>query len=240
MTVRTAPADYWCYAYHHVNGFENDDGDIVFDTCTWDKFTLYFTDITNPNGKDNFPRMKLSRFIIDMKKYEAKHYLLSDVPCELPITSWDYTGEKYEHMYLSTSVGRKDGVNGPMQALTKCSLKTDETKLYTEEQWIPGEHKFAMEPFFVPRSGKDLDEDDGWVVALVHDARYEDSDFGGRGTEMVIIDAKKFSEGPVARLRLPKYVPYGVHGSWSPEIRISPDCLDRPFPRRRDSGEQIV
>ena len=226
MTVRTAPADYWCYAYHHVNGFENDDGDIVFDTCTWDKFTLYFTDITNPNGKDNFPRMKLSRFIIDMKKYEAKHYLLSDVPCELPITSWDYTGEKYEHMYLSTSVGRKDGVNGPMQALTKCSLKTDETKLYTEEQWIPGEHKFAMEPFFVPRSGKDLDEDDGWVVALVHDARYEDSDFGGRGTEMVIIDAKKFSEGPVARLRLPKYVPYGVHGSWSPEYIAGPPKAD--------------
>ena len=22
MTVRTAPADYWCYAYHHVSGFE--------------------------------------------------------------------------------------------------------------------------------------------------------------------------------------------------------------------------
>ena len=53
--------------------------------------------------------MKLSRFLIDMKKLEAKHYELSDVPCELPITSWDYTGEQYEHMYLSTSVGRTRG-----------------------------------------------------------------------------------------------------------------------------------
>jgi len=58
-------------------------------------------------------------------------------------------------------------------------------------------------------------EDDGWVVALVHDAEYEHSDFGGRGTEMVIIDSKKFEEGPVARLRMPTYVPFGVHGSWS-------------------------
>lgn len=58
-------------------------------------------------------------------------------------------------------------------------------------------------------------EDDGWVVALVHDAEYENSDFGGRGTEMVIIDSKKFEEGPVARLRMPTYVPFGVHGSWS-------------------------
>ena len=48
----TAPADYWCYAYHHVNGFEDKDGNIVFDTCTWDKFTLYFTDICSPNGGD--------------------------------------------------------------------------------------------------------------------------------------------------------------------------------------------
>ena len=58
-------------------------------------------------------------------------------------------------------------------------------------------------------------EDDGWVVALVHDAEYEHSDFGGRGTEMVIIDSKKFEEGPVARLRMPTYVHFGVHGSWS-------------------------
>ena len=71
-----------------------------------------------------------------------------------------------------------------------------------------------MEPFFVARKNA-TSEDDGWVVALVHDAEYENSDFGGRGTEMVIIDSKKFEEGPVARLRMPTYVPFGVHGSWS-------------------------
>ena len=224
--VKTAPADYWCYAYHHVNGFEDKEGNVVFDTCTWDKFTLYFTDICNPNGKDNYPRMKLSRFFIDMKKLEAKHALLSDVPCELPITSWDYTGVPYEHMYLSTSVGRtNDGINGPMQALSKASLKPDATELYYEEQWVPGDRKFAMEPFFVPRKGA-TDEDDGWVVALVHDAAAEGSTFGGRGTEMVIIDAKKFGDGPVARLRLPTYVPFGVHGSWSPKYVAGPPKED--------------
>ena len=45
---------------------------------------------------------------------------------------------------------------------------------------------------------------------------------GGRGTEMVIIDAKKFGEGPVARLRLPTYVPFGVHGSWSTSYVAGP------------------
>ena len=53
----------------------------------------------------------------------ATHHCLSDLPCELPITSWDYTGKPYQHMYLSSAVGTNEaGVNGPMQALTKVSL----------------------------------------------------------------------------------------------------------------------
>ena len=38
-----------------------------------------------------------------------------------------------------------------MQALTKASIKPDSKELYYEEQWVPGDRKFAMEPFFVPR-----------------------------------------------------------------------------------------
>ena len=126
-------------------------------------------------------------------------------------------------MYLSSAVGTNEaGVNGPMQALTKVSLPSTDALGGAEEiEWVPGDSKFAMEPFFVARKGA-VDEDDGWVVALVHDAEYEESEMGGRGTEMVIIDAKKFGEGPVARLRLPTYVPFGVHGSWSTSYVAGP------------------
>ena len=96
---------------------------------------------------------------------------------------------------------------------------------------------------FRPETGKNLDEDDGVVVALVHDARYEDSDFGGRGTEMVIIDAKKFSEGPVARLRLPKYVHSMLHGSWSAEYVAGPpkpDELSRLEELKKKSGNAPI
>ena len=79
---------------------------------------------------------------------------------------------------------------GGMQAMTKVSLpSTDALGGATEIEWVPGDAKFAMEPFFVA-SKYAVDEDDGWVVALVHDAEYEGSDFGGRGTEMVFIDSK--------------------------------------------------
>ena len=100
--------------------------------------------------------MKLNPYFVSCKfsNYQQNDHCLSrDLPCELPITSWDYTGKPYRHMYLSSSVGTNEaGVNGPMQALTKVTLPTvDALGDALEREWIPGESKFAMEPFFVAR-----------------------------------------------------------------------------------------
>ncbi|KAJ1258158.1 hypothetical protein BS78_10G053000 [Paspalum vaginatum] len=51
------------------------------------------------------------------------------------------------------------------------------------------------------------DEDDGWVVTYVHDE-------GTNTSEVYIIDAKRFSEEPVAKITLPQRVPYGFHGNF--------------------------
>ena len=53
-------------------------------------------------------------------------------------------------------------------------------------------------------------EDDGWVLVTVHNA---DSDKG----DLVIMDAKNLSQGPVATLHLPHFLPAGLHGSWCPQ-----------------------
>jgi carotenoid cleavage dioxygenase-like enzyme len=62
------------------------------------------------------------------------------------------------------------------------------------------------EPVFAPAS-PDSAEDEGWVMAIVHD---EASDI----SYLNIIDAQDFSGPPVARVRLPQRVPYGSHGNW--------------------------
>jgi all-trans-8'-apo-beta-carotenal 15,15'-oxygenase len=54
-------------------------------------------------------------------------------------------------------------------------------------------------------------EDDGWVLVTVHDAA---SDKG----KLVILDAKDLSQGPVATLHLPHFLPAGLHGSWCPQV----------------------
>ena len=65
------------------------------------------------------------------------------------------------------------------------------------------------EPVFVPRSA-DAGEDDGYVVAFVHDEQADQSSF-------VVLDARDFDGEPVAKVTMPQRVPYGAHGAWLPE-----------------------
>jgi carotenoid cleavage dioxygenase len=64
------------------------------------------------------------------------------------------------------------------------------------------------EPVFAPRS-PGAAEDDGWVLSIVHDENANES-------SLVIIDARAFADEPVAKVRFPRRVPYGAHGSWLP------------------------
>lgn len=64
----------------------------------------------------------------------------------------------------------------------------------------PDEAVFAADP---SASG----EEDGWLLTMVFDA-------ARRGSEVAILDASDLRAGPVARIRLPRRVPFGFHGEW--------------------------
>lgn len=53
-----------------------------------------------------------------------------------------------------------------------------------------------------------LAEDDGWLMALCYDA-------ASRSSELVVLDALKLQQGPIAILPLRKTIPHGLHGNWS-------------------------
>ena len=117
---------------------------------------------------------------------------------------------------MNTSATSRGGVNGPMQQLTKTaydSAGADATTVAVEN-WMPGIHKFVGEPLFVPKPGSSA-EDEGWVLVLVHDG-------DSVSTDLAILDAQKIEEGPIANLKLPTYVPMGVHGSWTDEYILGP------------------
>ncbi len=69
-----------------------------------------------------------------------------------------------------------------------------------------GPGRTSGEWVMVPRAD-DADEDDGWLMALVHDAATD-------RTELCVLPAADPSDGPIARVLLPNRVPAGFHGNW--------------------------
>jgi carotenoid cleavage dioxygenase len=63
------------------------------------------------------------------------------------------------------------------------------------------------EAVFVPSPSGPADETNGWYLAYVYDPDRNSSD-------LVILDAADIDGDPVARIRLPRRVPYGFHGNW--------------------------
>jgi len=70
-----------------------------------------------------------------------------------------------------------------------------------EEPGGPGEAVFVPSPSGPP------DETNGWYIAYVYDPTRN-------GSDLVILDASDFSGDPIARIKLPRRVPYGFHGNW--------------------------
>jgi carotenoid cleavage dioxygenase-like enzyme len=69
-----------------------------------------------------------------------------------------------------------------------------------------GRDATAGEAVFAP-AAPDAAEDDGYVMAFVHDP--------DRGAaDLVILAAQDFAGEPVARVHLPTRIPLGFHGSW--------------------------
>jgi carotenoid cleavage dioxygenase len=69
-----------------------------------------------------------------------------------------------------------------------------------------GPNRNGGEAVFVPRPGG-RDEDDGWLLCLIHDEAEARS-------ELVVLDAQRFTAAPLARVLLPQRVPHGLHGVW--------------------------
>ena len=71
----------------------------------------------------------------------------------------------------------------------------------------PGCPRWPREFAFVPSPSGPADESNGWYLGYVYDPTRD-------GSDLVILDASDFVGDPVARVRLPRRVPYGFHGNW--------------------------
>jgi all-trans-8'-apo-beta-carotenal 15,15'-oxygenase len=125
--------------------------------------------------------------------------------CEFPSLHPARVGRSHRYLYLGAAHAPTG--NAPLQAILKVDVESGDRWLWSAAPW-----GYVGEPIFIPRGASpdalEGTEDDGWVVTLVFDASRDRSD-------VVILKAQDLSL--VARLHLKHPVPYGLHGSFTPE-----------------------
>lgn len=191
-----------CFVFHHANAFEQGE-ELIVDSICYENFPV--VDHKLDYRQIDFatlPPGQLWRFSLNLQAGTAKRQL-SDPRCvEFPYIHPSRIGQPYRCTFLAAA-HQAEG-NAPLQAILKFDLESG-----NQELWSAAPRGFVGEPIFVPRPGG-TQEDDGWVLTLVYDAAYQ-------RTDVVILDARSLETGPVARLHLKHHIPYGLHGSFTPE-----------------------
>ncbi len=193
------------FVFHHANAFEQDD-EIIIDSICYE--SLQQVEPESDFRQVDFDALKPGqfwRFHIHLQNQTVRRNLLESRCCEFPSLHPQKVGRPYRYLY--TGAAHAPSGNAPLQAFLKVDLESGERQL-----WSAAPRGFATEPVFVPRTPSEGgSEDDGWVLALVYDS-------AGDRSDVVILDARDFRKGPVARLHLKHHIPYGLHGNFTSQV----------------------
>jgi carotenoid cleavage dioxygenase-like enzyme len=182
-----------CFAYHPMNAYEDSSGRVVLDIAKHPK--MFDTDLRGPNEGPPI----LERWTLDPQGGATKVAVLHDKAQEFPRIDERLIGKPYRYGY---TVALTEGFLS--RGIYKHDLVEGRTEVHEE-----GDHRSFLEPVFVS-SGKDADEDEGWILAFVHDQERNQAD-------VVILNPQDFAAAPIATIPLPARVPFGFHGNWLPE-----------------------
>jgi carotenoid cleavage dioxygenase len=186
-----------CYVFHPINAF--DDGTrVVIDVVRHPR--MFATDRNGPN--EGPPA--IWRYVLDRATGAATETQLDDRAVEFPRVDERLVGRHHRFSW-ATGLGVAGGgeVVWPGNGLVRHDAAVGESQV---RSFGPG--RTVGEAVFVPRTA-DAAEDDGWYLALVHDAATDRS-------ELVVLDAQDWLGDPVATVHLPVRVPLGFHGNWVP------------------------
>ncbi|WP_088893578.1 carotenoid oxygenase family protein [Leptolyngbya ohadii] len=193
------------FVFHHANAFEQE-GDLFVDSICYD--ALPSIEPGDDYRQVDFAALapgQLWRFRFNLAQNSVTRELLESRCCEFPSLHPDREARPYRYVYMGAA---HDAIgNAPLQAVLKLDIQTGERQL-----WTAAPTGFTGEPVFVPRPNATA-EDDGWLLTLIFDAKQERS-------QLVILNAQDLTQ-PIARLHLKHHVPYGLHGTFTPECFIS-------------------
>ncbi|MFJ7062583.1 carotenoid oxygenase family protein [Streptomyces microflavus] len=201
-----------CYVFHVLNAYDTPDGSIILDVVRYD---TVFRDVFG--GPADGPPA-LARWTIAPHRGAVTEQIMSDYSVEWPRINQKLAGRSHRYgwfggtgptsLRLSDDVDRDRGGSFEPGPLVKFDTTTGEASTHKF-----GTGRVTQEPTFVARPGAEA-EDDGWILSVVHDGNTDRS-------ELVVLDAADMQTAPVARVHLPRRVPFGFHGNWITDDEIS-------------------
>ncbi|HEY7640728.1 MAG TPA: carotenoid oxygenase family protein [Steroidobacteraceae bacterium] len=192
------------YVLHFLNAYEAG-SEIVMDG--------YFQENPTPRPRPDAPagyghmmayldehsfRPRLHRWRFDLRTGRTREEPLDDRILEFGMINRQYTGVPNRYVYSSKSK--------PGWFLFTGFVKHDLARGQSWELNL-GPNRYASEAPFAPRLGA-RDEDDGYLLSFVTDENAQTS-------ECIVIDAQRFSDGPVCRIALPHKICSGTHATWA-------------------------
>ena len=195
------------FASHVMNAF-NEGTKIHFDTPeAKNNMFPFFPDIHGApfNGPESASR--LTRWTVDMDSNSGefeKRERLTDFVGEFPRIDERYATEPYRHGWL---LGMGEGP-GSRASIGHVDIATGKAKV-----WQAGPGRTLQEPCFIPKS-KDAPEGEGYVVQI-----QPHNDDGQ--SDLLLFDAQRVDEGPMATIHIPFRMRFGLHGNWVPGSELA-------------------
>uniref|UniRef100_A0A0D6R1V1 Carotenoid cleavage dioxygenase 4 n=1 Tax=Araucaria cunninghamii TaxID=56994 RepID=A0A0D6R1V1_ARACU len=163
----------------------------------------------------------LLRFSVEMVRMNIKtgavsRKCLSSNRClELGVVNPRYLTKKNRYAYMSIGAPFPKACGVAKLDFSKADGDHDGAELVecVVASRVFGDNCFGGEVSFVPSGEMGEDEDDGYVMALVHD---ESADL----SKLLVMDAKSPTLEIVAAVELPTRVPYGFHGLFVSEDKF--------------------
>jgi beta,beta-carotene 9',10'-dioxygenase len=186
-----------CFAFHHVNAYE--DGEkVIVDLCAFDDASivteLYLGRLRDGGRITSLPY--LERFELDTATGAVARERITDASIDLPRINYAHNNER---PYRYTWGAGFDGGTGWFDEIVMIDVQERRATRWSEPGCYPGEPVFVAAP-------EARSEDEGVLLSVVFNAE--------RGTSfLLVLDAQTLGE--VARAEVPHHIPFGFHGQFA-------------------------
>ena len=141
-----------------------------------------------------------TRFVVDRARGVARSEVIDDLGGDFTRINERYTGRRSRFHTMGAFSGTPD-VIGHFDTVVQYDDQTG-----TRVTWHAGTGTMVGEAVFAAAPDATA-ENDGWLLCTVHDR-------ATGSTDLAVIDATDVSAGPIARVHLPRRLPFGFHAAW--------------------------